>query len=580
MTVVRGGRGSGSRAGSWRERLPSPSVIPRVRDVIQRPQPFQRLRSLRMGDPWFAFVVVVWAAVIAGSAASEQWQGLATIVWVTGFALLYAQWPVIGTTLLFGLWTFAPFFRRMLDLVAPNIGPDVLSLTPFMATVSVAFLAYRRYKPPVLITIPIAMVLGGFLVGSITGLAAPLALIFGQFAYCSAVLGIYIGYANGRDRTFTMEQLLMPMVLISSLYGIYQGISPRLPVWDQTWLISHPFGSVGSKEGGNFRVFSLLNSPYTYASFVAVYMAVLFVSRRVTLLRLVTGITALMGIFLTQSRGAWVSVIGGLVIITFFTGGRALPRLIGLALTLVGMYAALGSTPAGTAVVQRAASVTKGTDDKSGGDRLDAITTLAPPALAAPIGSGIGSVGAASDLNPNPKASLVDNGYLIMLVQVGPVGVLLIGFGILGMIWIVVRGTTVEDRKDLLPLLAPVGVYVPLSFFSETLYGLTGFILFYALGEALGRRHDAPEISARDIAAELDAGGRVIQVDEGPRHPAAPSKPVVPPPLLGSGVGAGAGAVGSTYDRDADPAGSTYDQSADPAGSTYDQDADPAGSRA
>ncbi len=515
MTALRGG---GRRTTSWRERLPDTALVPRVRDVLQRPQPAQRLRSLRMGDPWYAGIVVLWGLLIAGAAASEEWQSVATIVWVTGFAMLYAQWPAIGTVLLFGLWTLAPLFRRLLDIVAPAVGPDILSLTPFMATVSVALLAYRRYKPPIVITIPIAMVLGGFLTGTITGLAAPFALLFGMFAYCSAVLGVYVGYANGRDRTFTLEQMLLPMVLISSIYGVYQGISTRLPIWDQTWLLTSNFGSVGTKEGGNFRVFSVLNSPYTYASLVAVYMAVLFVSRRVTLLRLVTVIIALMGIFLTQSRGAWVSVVGGLVIITFFTGGRALPRLIGLALTLVGMYAALGSTPAGTAVVQRAASVTKGADDKSGGDRLDAITTLGPPALAAPIGSGIGSVGAASDLNPTPKASLVDNGYLIMLVQVGPVGFLLLGFGITGMIWIVLRGTTVEDRKDLVPLLAPVGVYVPLSFFSETLYGLPGFILFYALGEALGRRHEGPVVTARDLAAELDSGGWVP-------GPAGPSEP-------------------------------------------------------
>ncbi|MDO9353095.1 MAG: O-antigen ligase family protein, partial [Solirubrobacteraceae bacterium] len=514
MSALRGpSRGTANRRGPGRApsrdrsrqgRFDGLAIGPRLRDLRQRPAPGQRLRTLRMSDPWFAGIVVLWATAIAAASATQEWQLLATLVWVPGFALLFMQWPIIGTTMLFGLWTLAPLFRRLLDLATPSTGPDILSLTPFMATISVAILAYRRYRPPTAVNVVVGMVLLGFLTGSVTGFTAPFALLFGLFAYCSAVLGVYVGYANGRDRVFTLEQMLLPMVLIASVYGVYQGLSSRLPVWDQLWLLTTNFGSVGTKEGGNFRVFSVLNSPYTYASLVAVYLAVLFVSKRVTTLRLITVVLALMGIFLTQSRGAWVSVLGGLVLITFFTGGRALPRLIGLAVTLIGMYAALGSTPAGTVVVQRAASVGAGANDKSGSDRITAITTLGPPALIAPVGSGIGSVGAASDLNPNPKASLVDNGYLIMLVQVGPFGWLLIAFGIGGMVWLVVRGTDVQQRRDLLPLLAPVGVYVPLSFFSETLYGLPGFILFYALGEALGRRHTNTDLVRADSVEAFD----------------------------------------------------------------------------
>ncbi|MEH3053614.1 MAG: O-antigen ligase family protein [Patulibacter minatonensis] len=475
------------------ERIPRPYLLPRARDLVHRPALRQRVRALRMSDAWFAGWVLLWAACIAVLAVAEQWQMLATFVWVPAFAMLFVQWPVIGTVSLFALWTFAPFLRRVLDVVDPtSSGPDVLSLTPFMATGSVAVLAFMKYAPPKKLNLYVAVVLAGFAIGIPMGLSAPFALVFGIFAYASAILGVYIGYANGRERRFTLEQLLLPMVLLSSLYGVWQGLLPRLPVWDQTWLLTSNFGSVGTKELGTFRVFSVLNSPYTYASLVAVYLAMLFVSRKISLLRIATIIVALIGIFLTQSRGAWVSVAGGLVILTFFTGGRALPRLAGLLLMLVGMYVALGSSPAGQQVVSRASSISAGTNDKSGSDRKQAILSLGPQAVTRPLGAGIGSVGAASDLNPSPPASLVDNGYLIMLYQVGPIGFVLVGWGILGLIRTALRGTTSETRRPLLPLLAPIGVFVPLSLFSETLYGLPGFILFYALGEALGRRYTAP----------------------------------------------------------------------------------------
>ncbi|MFT4034644.1 MAG: O-antigen ligase family protein [Patulibacter sp.] len=498
-----------------------------MRDLVQRPALAQRWRALRMTDLWFSGIVLVWAAAIAVLAVGQQWQLLATFVWVPGFAMLFAQWPAIGTVALFALWTFAPFLRRVLDVVDPtSTGPDVLSLTPFMATVSVALLAWTRYRPARAVNLFVAVVVAGFAIGIPMGLTAPFALVFGIFAYISAILGVYIGFANGRDGRFSLEQLLLPMVLLSSAYGVWQGIIPKLAVWDQTWLLKSNFGSVGTKELHNFRVFSVLNSPYTYASLVATYLAMLFVSRRVTLLRIVTVAVAIVGIFLTQSRGAWVSVVGGLVIITFFTGGRALPRLAGLALMLVGMYLALGSSPAGQQVVQRASSISQGTNDKSGSDRKEAILTLGPQALSKPLGAGIGSVGAASDLNPNPPASLVDNGYLIMLYQVGPAGFLLVGFGILGLIWVVLRGTSVASRRPLLPLLAPIGVFIPLSLFSETLYGLTGFILFYALGEALGRRATEAEVAA---AAAPPAADQVRL-----RQPVAP--PLGTAPLTPAGA--------------------------------------------
>jgi hypothetical protein len=501
------------RTNRRRDRLPSANLRPRLRDLIQRPAPMQRYRAFRMGDPWFAGIVAIWGIAVAGFAIGEQWQLLATIVWVPGFAMLFAQWPVIGTSLLFILWTFAPFLRRVLDVATPAFGPDILSLTPFMATLSVAYVAYRRYRPGWQINVTVGMVIMGFAVGIPLGFQAPFALFFGIFAYTAAVFGVYIGYANGRESRFTMEQLLIGLVLVASVYGVWQGLVARLPIWDQTWLIKSGVVSIGTKEGGNFRVFSVLNSPYTYASLVAVYLAVLFVSRKVSLIRIVTVVIALIGFFLTQSRGAWVSMVGGLVLITFFTGGRALPRLIGLVFVLGGMYFALGSTPAGTAVVQRASSVGAGTNDVSGKSRMDAITTLVPESMGQPLGHGIGSVGAAASLNPDPEVSLVDNGYLIVLYQVGPLGFLLIGFGILGMIVITLRHTTPEDRKSLLPLLAPIGVYVPLSFFSETLYGITGFILFYGIGEALGRRQYRPEAqSAIEAARELDTAGFVPPV--------------------------------------------------------------------
>lgn len=112
-----------NRAG-WRERVPRLYLLPRVRDLIQRPALGQRLRALRMSDLWFSGWVVAWGLAIATTAVAQQWQVLATIVWVPAFAMLFFQWPVIGTAALFALWVFAPFLRRVLDVVDPTaVGP-------------------------------------------------------------------------------------------------------------------------------------------------------------------------------------------------------------------------------------------------------------------------------------------------------------------------------------------------------------------------------------------------------------------------------------------------------------------------
>jgi len=87
-------------------------------------------------------------------------------VFVSAIGMLYARWPAIGALSLLSLWCFAPFLRRVLDVVAPtSLGPDILSITPFLATFVCALIAFRQYRPPNQVIGAVSAIIIGFGIG-------------------------------------------------------------------------------------------------------------------------------------------------------------------------------------------------------------------------------------------------------------------------------------------------------------------------------------------------------------------------------------------------------------------------------
>ncbi len=485
--------------------------------------------GLRPSDVGFALLVVAAGALLAEGVAAERWQYALTFAFVVTAAGLYVRWPTAGIAALLALWTFAAFFRRLLDYVTFSPPPDLLSLAPFLATAVIGLLALRRARPTRKVLIVIGVVWGGLLIGVALGFHSPLSMMYALFAYASATLALLIGYADWQRGRLVVERILLVLLPIIAGYGLYQYFVPGLPPWDQLWLKTTGFITVGTKEAHTFRFFSVMNSPATVAEVLTLLIAMLICSRRLSAWRLMSATLALVCLFLIGVRSAWVALAGALILITIVSGGRTLARLLVVPAVLVGgFYLVAGGTSAGNQATNRVSSLTSLSQDKSFRDRLQAITQYGPQAVAAPLGHGAGSVGQAALLNTSASPPpFVDNGYLLILWQFGPLGFLLI-VGAAGYAIVYGARRTARARlPDRLSLLAPLLAVAVVMISGDALYGVTAVIFWYFCGALF---------AAAERPAGAGASDSTTRQDEQASWPAEQMPTAAPVPHVVPGV--------------------------------------------
>jgi hypothetical protein len=431
----------------------------------------------------------LWAAlaalVLAQAVGDENWQLALTVLFVLSAAGVYVRWPGIGLAVLLVLWSCAPLFRRLLDWLVFSPGPDLLSLAPYLATGAIGALAYQRARPPARPLVVLGMVWLGLGIGALSGVDDTLPLLYGLFAYVAASLALLVGYADWERRSLVVERVLLFLVPLIAAYGIYQYLVPHLPAWDEFWLESSAPRSVGTKEAGSFRAFSALNSPGTLAGLLALFVAMVLAARRLTPARFVVGLMALACLFFTGTRSAWVALGATLLLLVFATRGVAAIRILAVVAALGGAYFALSGSATGgqlsEQLVQRATSLSDLGGDVSFTKRLEQVTTFGPQGVSAPLGHGIGSVGQASRVSSQGFPPFDDNGYLMLLWQVGPLGlVLIVGavlYAVVSSFWR--AGAAGAARVSLLAPLIATGVLMASA---DALYGIGAVVFWYSLG--------------------------------------------------------------------------------------------------
>lgn len=461
------------------------------------PSPLDRAAG---SDAAMAAAAVCLALVAAFAVANGLWEFLIAFVAVFGSVALYLCWPTAGLTAVLVLWVVAPFLRRLFDYFSFSLDPDVLSIAPFVATGLVGMIAWRRARPSPRATMVFGVTCAGLAVGLPVGLLDPMPLAFATLAYGSAACALFIGYADGRRDRPVIDRVLLGLLPLVAAYALYQYLSPRLPGWDELWIRTSGIKTIGDKDDGTFRAFGTLNSPVTLATFTAMVVAMAVVAARLGPVRIAGAAAALAVLFFTGVRSAWLALGVTLVALVLVTGGRVMARVLVLLVILGGLYFVAGGSTAGQQVIDRASTLTtlsgSGAEtDVSLTQRLNQVTVFGPRALAAPLGHGLGSVGQAAKVSSRSDAApFADNGFLMLLWQVGPGGFLLV-VGALG--WALVtslRGGSAADRARRLPYVAPLVAGGVLMLASDSLYGLSAVIIWYCVGallsltEAAGRR--------------------------------------------------------------------------------------------
>jgi hypothetical protein len=435
---------------------------------------------------WAWWVTALSASVGCAILTLATVQGAATFVAVATVVALYLRHRRAGLVGMWLLWLLVPALRRILGLSEGFETTDPLAIAPFLATGIIGAVELRRSSLSVRAKRIIFLACAALVFGIPVGLFAnPEAMAFALFAYGAAIVTFAVGYNEPQRQELSLVRVLAYVAPAIAVYAMLQKFSP-LPAWDDAWLKSSDFISVGRKEDGTLRSFATLNSPGTLAVVLGIAVVGLLTIRRFTTAHAAAVVVILGGISVTMVRSVWIGLVVALVALVLVAPNRLGRRaaLVGVAVALALPFVA--GTPIAHDVGERATTLTDVQSDTSAQERIATPSILVPIAIQQPLGVGLGQAGEASRLGD--RGGLLrapDNAFLSLVLQVGPVGLLLtlgaVGVGIASALRATRRRRTVRH----LTLLGTVVLLGVLMITADVFYGVSGVILWYALGAAV-----------------------------------------------------------------------------------------------
>jgi O-Antigen ligase len=474
---------------------------------------------------------------------------------------LYRRSRTTAMVFVWLLWLLIPLIRRLFDAVADvPLQGDPLVLVPFAGTLLIGLLELRRsgLSPPCR---RIAMVFcAGLLIGVPAGILADFKwFAYSSFAYTSCLAAVAIGYSERKDgaRTPLLARVLLLAMPFVAVYGIYQYFA-GLPSWDLDFLRSVTVfdgGLDAPGDPGHWRVFSTLKHPDTLAALLAVAIILVLAARRFTAVHWLALPLLVVALALTYVRGVWVALLVALLIYALLVRGAAVLRLAAVIAACVAVGAlGSGADPTVAAVTERATTIadaalgrvgfdiepadSESTDSKAASkeelersarilaristlDRLNSVNEVLSSAPKHPIGHGIGQPGNGYDL---------DNGYLLLIYQLGPLGALLVIAAVGYVLILAVRVVQARSRQELpAALLAIVLLLAGLELTQDAFYGVIGAVFWYSAGWILRLveecRPEALPHSPRDVDRHEKSLPTPPAIPSGSAHDRVPVAP-------------------------------------------------------
>ncbi len=435
------------------------------------------------------------ASACVGAVTVFSIQGACALVLLLGVVALWSQWRAAGVAAVWVLWLVLPGVRRILVLVNPSAETDPLSLVPFVATGAVALLELTRADLSLRAKRVLGLAVVGFGLGLPAAVSNPAAGLFAAAAYGSALAAFVIGYSERGDAIggFTLRRVLLVAGPVLAVYGILQYFLP-LSAWDAFWVESVDFGAIDAPTAADhIRVFASLNAPQPLATVLAVALLFLIARRKVSPGMLLSASVVALALALTYARSALVALAAGLIALGLATRGRAMPRVLGIVAACVAAVVLLSPvSPTANALLERATSFGSLGEDESTEIRSERVTEVMPVAMTTPLGHGLGSTGEPAKLGGGSGASSarflgVDNAYLSVAWQTGPLGFVLIIGALLWALAVAVRTSVAEQGGLRLKVLLVSSLALLLVYAAghDIFYGVSGAIFWYLIGKAV-----------------------------------------------------------------------------------------------
>jgi putative inorganic carbon (hco3(-)) transporter len=457
-------------------------------------------------DLWWAVGVGGAAALVVGAALQFSIQAAFAFVLVMGVVALYEHDRALGVAAMFTFWLIAPFLRRVLALLTGTVENDPLSLAPYVAVGAIAALEFARVHVPRNIRTVVMLAAAGFAIGLPLGFTAgPGSAAFAFGAYVAGVTAAVLAFREGPlARDSTLRRVLLYAMPVIAVYAICQRYLPRTP-WDDQWLQTVDFLSIGSGSNDKLRVFGTVNSPGTLGGLLGLALLCYLTVTHHRMWAILSAAILVAGLSLTSVRSSWYALVAAGLAHVVASRGQSARLILGSVGIVVAAAIALSPVnQAATETVHRFETIAHLSSDRSATDRKTTFRTLFPKAVRAPLGHGLGSAGESTKLNGQSDLRAPDNGYLSLMYQVGPVGFTLVMIA-LGIIFVAAWNGARERApgQDMRLLLFAMLVYIlVLTTSGDAFYGVTGAILWFIGGQVLA--HSWRSRSAREPASEAE----------------------------------------------------------------------------
>ena len=393
--------------------------------------PSPRPGSVSLPNP--ALIGIGALLLTIGLAAVLFWNGNAAVFRYAipytalgvGF-LLYRTAPVLYIGFAWWLWFLAPFLRRIVDYQAGWQDPNFIMLAPYLVS-GICILTVIRHRHQLLhrdyfpFAVIMAGILYGYLIGILRGGLATatydllrwlIPLLFGL--HIALLWREYAVFRHCIQRTFLWGVVLL------GLYGVVQFYV--LPPWDAFWMVNSGMHSIGQPRPFAVRVFSTMNFSGPYATMMTAGVLLLFTLRPWK--HLMAAVPGYAGFLLSLVRSSWGSWVIALSLMVFWIKGRMRMRMLGiLAVGALVLLPALTVPEIKNRLDYRFSTFENLGEDNSFNARMTLYRKATLRAMTNPVGTGIGTAGAAQKMKSD-VAPIFDSGLLVITLQLGWPGLL------------------------------------------------------------------------------------------------------------------------------------------------------------
>jgi hypothetical protein len=340
---------------------------------------------------------------------------------------------IAGILAVLALWALVPEVRRLFDWRAGFAGVSLISIVPLAALVlPLAALLYggrlARVERPLVVLAWIWF--GGFTsalaIGAISGNGVAAALYTYAEFVLPAAFGLWVASLDV-ERAALFERVATFLLWLATplaLYAMLQLAYP--PAWDVAWMRAAHIVSIGVPLPFQFRPFSTLNGPGTFADFLVAALLLNLPRLRKPNTLLVVQLTLCAGaLALTMVRADWLALALGVAAYLILSPHRL--RNLSVFVVVVGAFwalsaalpALLGSSEFDGGLGARLATLTNLQGDASFNERVQYYGEPLAAAAETPQGAGLGVLGTAAKLGARGSTKDFDNGYIARFTEMG-----------------------------------------------------------------------------------------------------------------------------------------------------------------